>query len=118
MLNTVGNSKGIHMNKRLTCAIFCLCFSFNALASDPTPLIKLFFEWPLLILSTLFCFMAYKGLRHVLIANLLLGAFELLVLWWLTEADYMNRNGELLLTALVINAIGIALSVKKVFLKR
>lgn len=105
------------MEKRLILASI-LSLPLAAQASDPTPLIEIFFEWPLLFFSSLLFFIALRGWRNALSLNLALFTFQLLILWWLTSADYMKNNGEIIWIALTINAAAIGLAIQRLYKRK
>lgn len=99
---------------RLLLSVILIMFPCMANASDPTPLIEIFIEWPLLSMSVILCFFSFLKFKNSLISNLVLLLFHVLVLLWLTEVGYMRNNGDIIWLSLVINIIGIGLGVYKV----
>jgi ABC-type uncharacterized transport system permease subunit len=86
-------------------------------ASDPTPLVELFIEWPLLFIASIFCFFAFMKFKNSLIANIVLFFFHVLVLWWLIDVGYIKNNGDIIWLSLAINILGLGLGIYKVSYK-
>ena len=105
---------GSHAVNRLLFLVVLAIFPCMANASDPTPLIEMFVEWPLLFMSAILCLFAFLKFKNSLISNLALLLFHLLVLEWLTEVDYMTNNGDMIWLSLIINIIGVGLGFYKI----
>jgi hypothetical protein len=103
---------------RLLFLVVLIIFPCMANASDPTPLIEIFIEWPLLFLSAILCFFSFLKSKNSLVFNLVLLLFHILILSWLTEAGYMRNHGEMIWLSLTINIIGIGLGAYKVSCKK
>jgi len=83
-------------------------------ASDPTPLVEIFIEWPLIFMSVILCIFSFFKFKNSLISNIVLFLFHILVLLWLTEVGYMRNNGDIIWLTLTINIIGIGLGGYKI----
>ena len=102
---------------RLLLLVVLIIFPCVANASDPTPLIEIFVEWPLLFMSVILCLFSLLKFNNSLVSNLVLLLFHILVLLWLTEVGYMRNNGDIIWLSLTINIIGIGLGVYKISCK-